>query len=82
MAGAENALSDMKVRYGPVSPEIHRDRPVDVLVVGEGSTVDPRIADERRVVEVPSWVEIPGPRLGEAAWVVARALRPELDGPG
>lgn len=82
LAGARNALGDLTGLYAPVSPEVLRDRRVDVLLVGEGSAVDPRVTRGRRVERIPSWVEIPGPRLGEAAWLVARAVRPELrEGP-
>jgi ABC-type Fe3+-hydroxamate transport system substrate-binding protein len=80
LAGARNALDDLAGLYAPVSPEVLVARHVDVLLVGEGETVDPRLVRGRRVMAIPSWVEIPGPRLGEAAWVVARALRPELEG--
>lgn len=78
LAGARNVLHDLTELYAPVSPEVLVARHVDVVLVGEGESVDPRLVQDRRVVAIPSWVEIPGPRLGEAAWVVARALRPEL----
>lgn len=80
LAGARNALDDLDGLYAPVSPEVLLARQVDVILVGEGETVDPRVVRERRVAAIPSWVEVPGARLGEAAWVVARALRPELAG--
>ncbi|HSG49876.1 MAG TPA: helical backbone metal receptor [Longimicrobiales bacterium] len=80
LAGAENVLHDLTGLYAPVSPEVLRDRELDVVLLGEGAPLDPRIAAGRRVVEIPAWVEIPGPYLGEAAWVVARALRPQLPG--
>jgi len=78
LAGGENVLGDLTGLYAPVSPEVLRAREVDVILLGEGSTLDPRITAGRRVAEIPSWVEIPGPALGEAAWVVARALHPAL----
>lgn len=77
IAGGRNVLDDLAARYGPVSPEVLRAREVDVILAGEGSTVDPRIGEGRRIAFVPAWVEIPGPRLGEAARLVASALRPE-----
>lgn len=80
LAGARNALHDLTGLYAPVSPEVLLARTVDVILVGEGETVDPRLVRGRRVAPIPSWVEVPGPRLGEAAWVVARALRPGLAG--
>jgi len=80
LAGGENVLHDLTGLYAPVSPEVLRAREVDVILTGEGSPLDPRLTAERRVAEIPAWVEIPGPGLGEAAWVVARALRPGLPG--
>lgn len=80
LAGGVNVLHDLTGLYAPVSPEVLRARDVDVILVGEGSPVDLRLTAGRRVVEIPAWAEIPGPALGEAAWVVARALHPDLAG--
>ncbi len=78
LAGGRNVLQDLDGLYAPVSPEILRIRPIDVLLVGQGGHLDERITVGRRVAEIPSWVEVPGPHLGAAAWIVARALHPEL----
>ena len=82
VAGGENVLGDLDAPYAPVSPEVLVDRPLDVILMTEGSQVDARILEGRRRAGLPSWIEIPGPSLGEAAWVVARALHPELPGSG
>lgn len=78
LAGVENALSDLGELYATVSPEVLISREVDVVAMSEGTVVDDRILRGRRVVTVPNWVEVPGPRLGRAAIVVASALRPQL----
>lgn len=80
LGGGRNLLSDLPELYAPVSPEALRSRGIEVILVSEGTRLDARIADAVRVARVPDWVELPGPRLGEAAWVVARALHPGLDG--
>jgi iron complex transport system substrate-binding protein len=80
LAGGRNVLRDLDGLYAPVSPEVLRAREIDVLLVGDGSSLDPRITRDRRVATIPSWVEIPGPDLGRAAWIVARALHPSLGG--
>lgn len=82
LGGGRNVLSDLPELYAPVSPEALRARGIQVIVMSEGTRLDPRIADAVRVATVPSWVELPGPRLGEAARVVARALHPRLEGGG
>jgi ABC-type Fe3+-hydroxamate transport system substrate-binding protein len=79
-AGGRNVLQDLDGLYSPVSPEVLRLREVDVLLTGEASSLDPRLTRGRRVAEIPSWVEVPGPDLGKAAWIVARALHPALGG--
>jgi len=80
VAGGVNVLDDLGALYAPVSPEVLVDRPIDVILMTEGSQVDARILEDRRRARLPSWVELPGPSLGEAAWEVARALHPELRG--
>lgn len=78
LGGGENLLADLPELYAPVSPEVLRSRPLEVILVSEGSVLEPRLVGDVRVATVPNWVELPGPRIGEAAWVVARALRPGL----
>lgn len=82
VAGGVNVLDDLGALYAPVSPEVLVDRPIDVVLMTEGSQVDDRVLEGRRWAGLPSWIEIPGPSLGEAAWEVARALHPELRGGG
>lgn len=78
VAGGVNVLDDLGALYAPVSPEVLRNRAIDVILMTDGSRIDPRILEGRRAVELPSWVEIPGPSLGRSAWEVARALHPDL----
>ncbi|MDT8341769.1 MAG: helical backbone metal receptor [Longimicrobiales bacterium] len=82
VAGATNALDDLPGLYAPVGTEVLLTREIDVILTTRGSRIDPRVRSGRRTVEMPAWVEIPGPALGRAAWTVARALHPGLDGGG
>lgn len=77
-AGGVNVLDDLGALYAPVSPEVLRERDIEVVLMTRGSRVDPRVLEGRRAVELPSWVEIPGPTLGRSAWEVAGALHPDL----
>ncbi len=79
IAGASNAFADLTELYPPVSPETVLARSIDVLLLTEGAEVDSRLMQERRIVRIPSWVQVPGPRLAEAAWLVARGIHPELN---
>ncbi|MEJ2538902.1 MAG: helical backbone metal receptor [Gemmatimonadota bacterium] len=78
LAGGVNALDDLDALYAPVSPEVLREREIQVILMTRGSRVDARVLEGRRTVELPGWVEIPGPEVGRAAWTVARALHPGL----
>jgi len=78
VGGGENVLDDLGALYAPVSPEVLLERDVDAVLMTRGSRVDARILEGRRVVELPGEVEIPGPDVGASAWIVARALHPEL----
>lgn len=78
IAGASNAFGDLTELYAPVSPETVLARQIDVLLLTEGSDVDSRLVEERRVVRIPSWVQVPGPDLARAARLVAQAIRPDL----
>lgn len=78
VAGGENVLHDLGSLYAPVSPEVLLDREIDAVLTTRGSRIDARLLEGRRVVELPGDVEIPGPDVGESAWLVARALHPEL----
>jgi iron complex transport system substrate-binding protein len=78
VGGGVNVLDDLGALYAPVSPEVLLDRDIDAVLMTRGSRVDGRILEGRRVVELPGGVEIPGPDVGASAWIVARALHPEL----
>lgn len=65
--------------YSPVSPEALIAADVDVILLSGDSGIDPRLVRGRRLERIPDWVEIPGPEVREAAWVIATALYPDLD---
>lgn len=78
LAGGTNAFDDLPELYAPVSPEVLLVREAEVLLIAEGSDVEERLRAGRRVVRIPSWVEIPGPDIGRSAWFIVRALHPDL----
>jgi len=78
LAGGDLLPDDLPPLYTQISPEGLITADVDVILVSSGAGVDPRIADGRRVERIPGWVEVPGPEVREAAWVVAEALHPGL----
>jgi iron complex transport system substrate-binding protein len=78
LAGGTNVFADLGELYAPVSPEALLVREADVLLVAQGSDVEERLRAGRRVVSIPSWVEIPGPNMGRSAWFIVRALHPDL----
>ena len=73
--GAVNVFDDLEGLYGPISLEELITREVDlVLVSDEGGSPD--LIDVEHA-SIPSWVEVPGPGLGEAAKLIARLIHPE-----
>lgn len=75
--GGRNVFGDLGRPYAAVSPETIRQRAPDVILVVRGTDVDARLREASRVAEVPAVVQLPGPRLHEAALAIARALHPE-----
>ena len=75
-AGGENVFADVEALYGPVSVEAFLVRDIDVVLAEPGSTL-PEPIDEMEVQRLPDYIDLPGPRLHEAALAIARALHPE-----
>lgn len=78
LAGGENVFADLDRLYGPVSPEVIRERAPSVLLTGPGTTLEGEVVGDARRVELPAGVELPGLDLPVSAWAVARALHPGL----
>ncbi len=75
-AGGENVFSDLGELYAPVSAEEFLSREIDVVLITPGTKMPDRmLTGELR--EVPAFVQLPGPRLAEAAAAIARILHPE-----
>lgn len=74
LAGGVNVFDDVGRRYAPVDPETLVGRDIDVLLAGPGTRLDPRLREGLLVRRVSPAVELPGPRLAEAARSVAEAL--------
>lgn len=84
LAGGENVFADLGRPWAGVSPETVLERSPELLLTLEGSELDPRLTEGRRVARVPDLVQLPGPDLHRAALAIARAVRPEVfgaDGP-
>jgi hypothetical protein len=58
-----------------VNPEALIARDIDVVLAAPGTRLDQRLREGVAVGRVSPAVELPGPRLGEAARSVAEALR-------
>lgn len=77
LAGGQNVFSDLDRRYAPVSAEEVVARGLDVVLTPMGARPG-GVPAGVRLVEVSALTQLPGPRLGEAAEEIARALHPEL----
>jgi len=73
--GAENVFDDLGGLYGPISLEELITRDVDLILVSGGGV--PQQVSDVEHAQLPSWVEVPGPRLGEAARTIARLIHPD-----
>jgi len=78
LAGGQLRPENLPPLYTQLSPEALLAADVEVILVSGDGTLDARLAEGRRVEEVPQWVEIPGPDLRRAAWFIARLIHPEL----
>lgn len=81
LAGGDLRPDNLPPLYTQISPEALIAAQLDVILVSGEDSLDPRLAEGRRVESVPQWVEIPGPDLRRAAWFIARVLHPELGPP-
>jgi iron complex transport system substrate-binding protein len=77
LAGGTNVLADVGGLYGAVSPEVVATRPVDVILLADGADIDRRLLDGRTVRTLSEVVQLPGPRIVEAAREVVRAVHGE-----
>ena len=73
--GAVNVFDDLEGLYGPISLEELITREVDLVLTSDEGGVRDLIDVEH--ASIPSWVEVPGPRLGDAARMIARLIHPE-----
>jgi iron complex transport system substrate-binding protein len=77
IAGAVNLLADVAFLYAPISvEEILRLEP-ELVLASEGSRI-PAGLRGIPLRSVPSWVEIPGPHMGESARLLAGLMHPSL----
>jgi len=74
LAGGDNVFSDLDALYSPVSPEQLRTRDIDVVLVSSAETFDASLTPGARVAVIGDVLEIPGPDVIDAAYLVAEAL--------
>ncbi len=75
--GGQNVFRDLKYQYVPVSLEEFFVRPIDVVLSTENTNL-PINLKSFETVTLPSSFEIPGPRLGQAVFELAKALHPKV----
>jgi len=75
-AGGENVFADVEALYGPVSVEAFLVRDIEVVLAGPAAQF-PETIEQLGIARLPDFIDLPGPRLHEAAEAVARALHPE-----
>ncbi|MDP2959205.1 MAG: helical backbone metal receptor [Longimicrobiales bacterium] len=76
LAGGENVFADLGTLYAAVSVEEFLARQIDLLITPDAGRIDPRVLGAAPVSEVGDALELPGPGVTEAAWTLARILRP------
>jgi iron complex transport system substrate-binding protein len=79
LAGGSLLPADLPPLYAQISPEGLIRADIDVILLSGDSNIDPRLVEGRRLERIPDWVEVPGPEVRAAAWVIAEALHPGLD---
>jgi len=75
-AGGENVFSDVEALYGPVGVEAFLVREIDIVLAEPGADL-PEPVSQIGVARLPDFIDLPGPRLHEAARAIAEALHPE-----
>jgi iron complex transport system substrate-binding protein len=78
LAGGTLLPAGLPPLYAQISPEGLIRADIDVILLSGDSNIDPRLVEGRRLERVPDWVEVPGPEVRAAAWVIAEALHPGL----
>lgn len=74
LMGGDNVFADLALLYAGVSPEEFRTRSIDVVLVSEAGGFDPAFAPEARIEIVGGALEIPGPGVVDAAYLVGERL--------
>ena len=74
LVGGDNVFADLDLLYAAVSPEEFRTRAIDVVLVSEAGGFDRTLAPGARVEVVGGALEIPGPGVVDAAYLIAERL--------
>jgi len=78
LAGGTLLPADLPPLYTQISPESLIRADIDVILLSSEADFDARLGEGRRLERVPNWVEVPGPEVRDAAWLIAEALHPGL----
>ncbi len=77
IAGGRNVFDDLDRPWAPVSAEELVARRIDIVLTPEGSRPG-GVPDGLAIRSVSALTQLPGPRLGQAAQEIARAIHPEV----
>lgn len=74
LMGGDNVFADLELLYAAVSPEEMRTRAIDVVLLSQAGTFDSALSPGARVELVGAALEIPGPGVVDAAYLVAERM--------
>jgi iron complex transport system substrate-binding protein len=74
LMGGDNAFADLELLYTGVSPEEFRTRSIDVVLVSAAGDFDSALAPAARVEVVGGALEIPGPGVVDAAYLIGEHM--------
>jgi iron complex transport system substrate-binding protein len=74
LMGGDNVFADLRLQYAAVSPEELRTRKIDVVLLADAATFDPALTPGARVEAVGSALEMPGPGVVDAAYLVSERM--------
>lgn len=74
LMGGENVFRDLELLYAAVSPEELRTRAIDVVLVSGAGNFDASLVPGARVEDVGGVLEIPGPGVVDAAWLIGEHI--------
>jgi iron complex transport system substrate-binding protein len=74
LMGGDNVFADLELLYAAVSPEELRSRSIDVVLVSAQDGFDASLTPGARIEYVGAALEIPGPGVVEAAYLIGERI--------